>query len=143
MLILFEGFYGLLMHGGIDCWSRYLMWLKVWRTNRQGSLVAFWYLNSCWEYGNGEGIFDGTISDRGGENNLLARLQREMRLELVDNQTDEQIRNFQRVVQDSRLNQKSECYWSLFLRMIGNDILNRLTEACSKGLYNPRDVVQR
>ncbi|KAJ3288818.1 hypothetical protein HDU79_004572 [Rhizoclosmatium sp. JEL0117] len=137
-------FYGLFLHGGIDCYSRYLMWLKVWRTNRQGALVAFWYLESCRNYGNGNGIFRGTISDRGGENRCLGRVQTDIRFHFDPQASEEEKGNFHCVVQDSRLNQKVECFWGVFLRACGNDMLNELLKATLPGgPYNPRDIVQR
>ncbi|KAI9319540.1 hypothetical protein BDR26DRAFT_884821 [Obelidium mucronatum] len=126
-------FYGLFLHGGIDCYSRYLMWLKVWRTNRQSALVAFWYLSACWEYGSGDGIFRETISDRGCENVRLGRLQTDMRHELNTGSVIDDNSSYHLVVQDSRLNQKMESYWALFLRVYGNDILNQLLAACQVG----------
>ncbi|KAI9324506.1 hypothetical protein BDR26DRAFT_881204 [Obelidium mucronatum] len=142
--------YGLFVHGGIDCYSRYLMWLKVWKTNRQGALIARYYLEACRQFRK---VWDKTIADNGLENPIPGKIQREMIQELVE----EFIREFpefadevqinpedsHQTVYDSRLNQKIECFWSQFLRQLGWDLLNQLEKGVANGFYDVTDMVQR
>ncbi|ORY38448.1 hypothetical protein BCR33DRAFT_854101 [Rhizoclosmatium globosum] len=111
--------YRLFVSGGIECWSRYMAWFKVWKSNRQGPLVHI-----------------------GGENNYLAWLQTTMRTELEPTATPEQVNKFHRVVLDSRLNQKIECWWSHMLYEWGNDILDLLALARERQLYDPTDPLE-
>jgi hypothetical protein len=43
--------YGLLMHGCIDVWSRYVIWLKVHVTNHDPRVIARYYLDAVKKIG--------------------------------------------------------------------------------------------
>ncbi|ORY53842.1 hypothetical protein BCR33DRAFT_845069, partial [Rhizoclosmatium globosum] len=94
----------------------------------------------------GKGPFEKLAFDQhdkfSGENNYLARLQTTMRTELEPTATPEQVNKFHRVVLDSRLNQKIECWWSHMLYEWGNDILDLLALARERQLYDPTDPLE-
>ncbi|KAJ7077337.1 hypothetical protein C8R44DRAFT_836761 [Mycena epipterygia] len=72
--------FGLWLHNGIDPFTGYNNWMKVWWTNKNPRLVGKYYLDACHTLG---AIPVFTQSDPGNENNGIANAQTIMRQTLV------------------------------------------------------------
>ena len=91
--------WGFDIHGGIDGFSRKLLWLKVGRSNKSPDNIAYMYLNSIIEVG---GCPVELVTDLGTENAIVAAIQSYFR----DNP------DAHRYVPSPR-NQRIESWWSI------------------------------
>ncbi|KZT49991.1 hypothetical protein CALCODRAFT_445088, partial [Calocera cornea HHB12733] len=71
--------FGLFLHVGVENFSNYLLWLKVWWTNLNPRLIASFYLEAARKL---SGIPLLTQSDPGTENNGMANCQTMLRHQL-------------------------------------------------------------
>lgn len=64
--------YGFPIHGGIDAWSRKIMWLRVCRSNNFPEIPASFYLECVAKHG---GCPEKLRTDNGTENGIMATMQ--------------------------------------------------------------------
>jgi hypothetical protein len=68
--------YGLYIHGCVDGFSRYTLWMSVSNTNKDPSLIGGYYIKAIEDLGRCPGRIR---SDRGTENTLVCEIQRGLR----------------------------------------------------------------
>ncbi|KAJ7630220.1 hypothetical protein FB45DRAFT_1150186 [Roridomyces roridus] len=99
--------FGLWLHNGIDPFTGFNNWLRVWWTNKNPRLITKYYLDACRQIG---GVPMFTQSDPGNENNGVANTQTIIRQKLDARLVGTLQHNWKR----EKNNVKSEANWSQF-----------------------------
>jgi len=97
--------FGLGIHGCIDGFSRYIVWLKVYTTNKDPFVVAGYYLEALKEHGGCPRV---VRADPGTENVNIKRIQNQF----MDNQNNCYIEG------SSTSNQRIENFWSMLRKQL-------------------------
>ena len=98
--------FGICIHGCIDGFSRYVVWLRAWNTNNNPKVVARYYLDAV---KNESGCPMKMRADRGTENQYVAQLQIFLRRNHADNFAEEN--SF--LYGSSVNNQRIERFWGI------------------------------
>ena len=97
--------YGFCVHGGIDGFSRRLIWLEVGPTNKNPEVIAKFYLDAVNQVG---GLPRKIRSDDGTENSMVEAIHTFLR----SRQSDEDAGVGCVLIGGSTANQRIEAYWS-------------------------------
>ncbi|PCH39775.1 hypothetical protein WOLCODRAFT_68498, partial [Wolfiporia cocos MD-104 SS10] len=128
--------YHLYLHVGLEPYSGYILWLKIWWTNRNPRLVASYYLDAV-ESVQGMPLI--TQSDRGTENNGVANAQTVMRHRL-----DPTLSNtLQHRWMGHKHNIKPEQFWSQLRKRWSPGFEKLLKIGVDTGLYDSEDYLDR
>jgi hypothetical protein len=100
--------YGIAIHGCIDGYSRFVIWLEAWHTNNDPKITAGYYWLALHQY---NGCPSRVRSDRGTENVVIADMQKFLRRNHKDDFCGE--KSF--LYGTSQHNQRIESWWC-FLR---------------------------
>ncbi|KAF6763513.1 hypothetical protein DFP72DRAFT_999679 [Ephemerocybe angulata] len=117
--------FGLCFHVGVDPFSGYLLWLRVWWNNSNPLVVCRYYLDTVKSLGYVPLL---TQSDPGTENTRVANAQSYMR-QLLDPLLD----GIQHVWKRNKMNIKAEIEWSLFRRKWSPGFENLFDEGIMEG----------
>ena len=98
--------YGICIHGCIDGYSRYIIWLKAYTTNNNPKVIAGYFMNAVEEHNK---CPRRVRADRGTENGLVKELQTFLRRNHHDSMADE--KSF--IYGTSVTNQRIEAWWAL------------------------------
>ncbi|TEB37828.1 hypothetical protein FA13DRAFT_1785715 [Coprinellus micaceus] len=127
--------FGLCFHVGVDPFSGYLLWLRVWWNNSNPQLICSYYLDTV----EGLGYIPlMTQSDPGTENTRIADAQTHLR-QLLDPQLAGSIQhNWKR----KKTNVKAEIEWSQFRRRWAPGFENILERGVVAGHYDLSNPIQ-
>ncbi|KAL4269040.1 hypothetical protein AB1N83_001842 [Pleurotus pulmonarius] len=126
----------LYIHAGLDPFSGYVHWLKVWWTNRNPILITSYYLDAVTQQ---QGIPLLTQSDCGGENNGVANCHTWIR-----HQLDPSLRNtLQHRWKYKTHNIKSEAFYSYFRRRFAPGFEAILDYGVRSSLLDLADPLER
>ncbi|KAH7906201.1 hypothetical protein BJ138DRAFT_1117789 [Hygrophoropsis aurantiaca] len=128
--------FGLWLHLGLDPFSGFITWLKVWWTNRNPRLIAKYYLDASRKLG---GVPLVTQSDPGTENYSVANLHTMIRHRLDPSLSDTLQHRWMR----KNMNIKAECGWSVIRRHFTPGFENILDYGVNEGIYVPDDPLHR
>ncbi|KAH7919661.1 hypothetical protein BV22DRAFT_1022606, partial [Leucogyrophana mollusca] len=128
--------FGLWLHLGLDPFSGFIAWVKIWRANRNPRLIARYYLEAVRKLG---GVPLVTQSDPGTENNSVANLHTLIRHRLDPSLTDTLQHRWMR----KNMNIKAECGWSQIRRHFTPGFEDILDHGVNEGLYVPDDPLHR
>ena len=119
--------FGFAVHGGIDGWSRKVLWLKVASSNNNPNIIALYFIK-CVDRLH---LVPRCIRvDRGSENVVTGGMQRFFRRHGTDNSAgDESFR-----YGPSTSNQRIESWWSQFRRNRSNYWINLFKDMCDSGI---------
>ncbi|EGO18514.1 hypothetical protein SERLADRAFT_408531 [Serpula lacrymans var. lacrymans S7.9] len=126
----------LFFHVGLEPFSGYVLWLKVWWTNHNPRLICGWYCDVVERLGGMPLI---TQSDPGTENNGIANghtLLRHMQDPALD-------KTLQHTFKGSHRNIKPEIFWGQFRRRWAPGFEALLDWGVNEGLYDADDALQR
>lgn len=99
--------YGIAVHACIDGFSRYIVWLEAWSTNKDAKLVANYYWSAVSQR---QGCPSRVRADKGTENVVIEDMQKFLRR----NHDDEFSGNKSFIYGTSQHNQRVEAWWSFF-----------------------------
>lgn len=149
--------YGLRLHVGVDPFSGYILWLRVWWTNKNPILIARYFFDAVAEHGGVPAVlrilfnileadnFDHAVipmitqSDPGTENYGIAKAQTLMRHTLNPTLEGTLQHRFMRDHQ----NVKPEIVWSQMSRRFTQGMKNTLDIGHNGQLYQNMDVTQQ
>ena len=132
--------FGFSVHGGIDGFSRKILWLELQRSNKNPKVIAQYFLDYIEAAG---GCPTRVYADRGTENGLVAGMQCYLRADGSDEYAGS---NAHKYVPSTK-NQRIECFWSsyrkqrsswwidLFHDMQESDILDLASEIHKEALW--------
>lgn len=125
--------FGFAIHGCIDGFSRYIIWLEVATTNNDPKVTAWYYLNSVISL-----KFLPTIirSDKGSENTLIGTLQTCLRMVHDDKLQGEASFIQGRIVR----NQRIEAYWGQMRRHSGDFYIQFFKCMQERNLFDGSDL---
>ncbi|KAF4577029.1 hypothetical protein EYR36_005016 [Pleurotus pulmonarius] len=126
----------LYIHAGLDPFSGYIHWLKVWWTNRNPKLIASYYLDAA---ARQEGIPLLTQSDCGRENNSVANCHTWIRHQLDPSLRD----TLQHRWKYKTHNIKSEAFYSYFRRRFSPGFESILDYGIRSNLLDLADPLER
>ncbi|KZT55411.1 hypothetical protein CALCODRAFT_405924, partial [Calocera cornea HHB12733] len=127
--------FGLFLHVGVENFSNFVLWLKVWWTNSNPRLIAGYYLEAAARLG---GIPLLTQSDPGTENNGIANAQTTLRRQLDPSLMDTLQHQWMR----GHSNIKPEIFWSKLRRQWSAGWEALFQEGVDDGLYDPAVIVE-
>ena len=127
--------YGFYIHGCIDGFSRKIIWLHVANTNKDPSVVSYYFLNEVKRI-NGTAIK--IRADCGSENTSICGIQRFFRRNAEDNFAGE--RSFQ--YGKSTSNQRIESWWSILKKDTIQKWIDFFKDLKDNGEYSDADNVQ-
>ncbi|KAI0666123.1 hypothetical protein C8Q78DRAFT_1072612 [Trametes maxima] len=117
--------------------SGYVVWLKIWWTNRNPRLINSYYCDAVEEHGGCPMI---TQSDRGTENNGIANSQTTLR-QFYDSSLQGTLQH--KWMAKKGQNIKPEIFWSELRRRWSPGFEQLLQHGVTEGLYDPEDYVSR
>ncbi|EGN95132.1 hypothetical protein SERLA73DRAFT_21814, partial [Serpula lacrymans var. lacrymans S7.3] len=126
----------LFFHVGIEPFSGYVLWLKVWWTNHNPCLICRWYCDIVERLGEMPLI---TQSDPGTKNNGIANghtLLQHMQDPALD-------KTLQHSFKGSHRNIKPETFWGQLRRQWSPGFESLIDWGVKEGLYNADDPLQR
>lgn len=114
--------YGFPIHGGIDGFSRFILWLNLCSSNKDPKIVSNYYLNHVKNIG---GAPRKVVADRGTENIYIAAAHRFFR------QSEDSF-----VYGRSISNQRIESWWSMLRRSCTNWWINFFRDLVESRIYD-------
>lgn len=126
--------YGFCVHGGIDGFSRRLIWLEVGPTNKNPEVIAKFYLDAVKQVG---GLPRKIRSDDGTENSMVEAIHTFLR----SSQSDEDAGVGCFLIGRSTANQRIEAYWSHLVKDGPGWWINFFKDLSDLGLFNSSDPV--
>ncbi|KAH7904511.1 hypothetical protein BJ138DRAFT_1019057 [Hygrophoropsis aurantiaca] len=129
------GRFGLWLHISLDPYTGYINWLKVWWTNKNPCLIAYYYLEACRKLGAVPLIMQ---SDPGSENFSVANAHTTIRHRLDPSLSDTLQHRWMRKHQ----NIKPEIQWSILRRNFAPGFEDILDEGVNSGLYDVNDTLE-
>ena len=127
--------FGFAIHGGIDGFSRKVLWLKVGPTNNNPYVVALYFVRTVFDLSK----LPCTVrADRGTENGQIARIQRSLRTG-DDAFAGENSFMYER----STANQRIEAWWSILRKQCTNFWINKFKDMQSASLLDVSDPFQK
>ncbi|KAF9524133.1 hypothetical protein CPB83DRAFT_898178 [Crepidotus variabilis] len=130
------GRFGLWLHNGIDPFTGYNNWMKIWWTNSNPRLITKYYLDACRLM---QGVPMITQSDPGTENYGVANVQTIIRQTLDPTLVGTMQHRFMR----KHNNVKSEGNWSILRRTWSEGFENLFDWGVNNGLYDPDNPLER
>lgn len=122
--------FGLAIHGGIDGYSRKILWLEVGETNNDPRIVAKFYLDAIYKL---QLVPRCIRADRGSENIVLGGIQRFFRRNFNDSCNG--LKSF--IYGPSTRNQRIESWWSNFRKQRCNWWINFFKDLCDETVFDP------
>ena len=126
--------FGFAIHGGIDGFSRKILWLKVGPTNNHPQVIALYYVQALLQYKVVPCLLR---TDRGTENVHLEKIQKFLRRNGEDMLGGENSFIYGR----STANQRIESWWAILRRQCMTYWINMFKDMCTIGLLNVEDQV--
>ena len=121
--------FGFAIHGGIDGYSRKILWLDVAESNNDPCIVAHYFV----KYINENMVVPRVIrADRGSENVVIGGIQRFLRHDHTDSQSGEQSFRFG----PSTSNQRIESWWSQLRRSKSNWWMNFFKDMRDNSIFD-------
>lgn len=120
--------FGFAIHGAIDGFSKYLLWLEVATTNNNPDVIATYYLNALKKYG----LPTVVRSDRGTENTSVECLQIALRF----NDDDYFAADKSFIKGRSVRNQRIESWWRQLRRMMSGFFIDLFKKMEDDKLFN-------
>jgi len=127
--------YGFSIHGAIDGYSRKILWLDIFQSNKDPSQICSAYVESII---NINGIPRKVIGDRGSENVYVAASQRFLRRNQDDGMAGQNSFTYGRSVS----NQRIEAWWSMLRRSCTNWWMNYFKDLIDQGFYDTTNPMQ-
>lgn len=127
--------FGFAIHGGIDGYSRRIMWLVVDRTNNDPSVTATFFLDCVEEMGGCPTLLR---TDCGTENGIMAGIQCFLRADGDDQFAGEK----SHVYGASTSNQRIECWWSYLRRSRLTWWINFFKDLKEEGSFSEDNILQ-
>ncbi|KAJ8668776.1 hypothetical protein QAD02_000035 [Eretmocerus hayati] len=124
--------FGFCIHGAIDGFSRYVLWLRTATTNNNPRVTARYFLEAV---ANEEGVPTLVRCDDGTENVVIETLQTSLRDEHEDELSGE--RSF--IYGPSTHNQRIESYWGQLRKNSMNFYIDLFKSMKDEGLFNGRE----
>jgi hypothetical protein len=124
--------YGVSVHGGIDGFSRRLLWLKCCNSNKKPQYIGHFYLEYVEEI---QGLPLRVYADRGTENVIVRDIQHA--LHFMDPHQYLGYSNF--VYVSSTRNVRIERFWRTLRDMCGNTWMNFFKDMCDMGILDTTD----
>ena len=121
--------FGFAIHGAIDGFSRKVLWLRVGASNNNPELIAGLFLKQVKQ---ARGMPTILRCDRGTENSIVRVLQMGLRMDHHDELSG--FRSF--MYGRSTSNQRIECFWSQFRRMVAQFWINFFKDVRDRGLFD-------
>lgn len=128
--------WGIFIHGAIDGFSRKIIWLKAYSTNKQPWVIAKYYMQHVCSLNV---VPSFTCSDVGTETGLVASCQCFLRRNSDDDLAGENSHKFVK----STTNQRIEAFWSQLRKMCGDFWISFFEDMEFKGLLDVTDSVHR
>ncbi|KAG8708075.1 hypothetical protein FRC09_001464 [Ceratobasidium sp. 395] len=123
--------FGMWMHVGLDVYSGRILWLKVWKTNRNPRLICSWYLSAI-EDPEIDGMPLLTYSDPGSENYGVANAQSWLR-QMLDASL---VGSMQHKWLRKHGNIKPEIFWSQLRARFAPPLEQLMQEGLDQEWYN-------
>ncbi|KAG6846651.1 hypothetical protein H0H93_012621, partial [Arthromyces matolae] len=130
--------FGLWLHNGIDPFTGFNYWLKVWWTNSNPRLIVKYYLDAARSIKGFSGVPVLTQSDPGTENFSVANVQTLIRQELDPNLTN----TLRHVFKRKHHNVKSEANWSVFRSDFAPGFEDHFQYGVDQGWYDVTDPLE-
>lgn len=127
--------YGFCIHGGIDGYSRRILWLEVGVSNNDPAFIAKYFVDCVMEVGGTARI---VRADNGTENTYVASIQRFLRNNSNDSFACDKSFMYGRSVS----NQRIEAWWSQLRRGCTDWWMQHFKELRENGLYCDSNPVQ-
>ncbi|XP_016842846.1 uncharacterized protein LOC107981423 [Nasonia vitripennis] len=127
--------FGFAIHGGIDGFSRKILWLEVASSNNNPDIISYYYLKTVQKF---DLLPTLVRSDKGTENCIVESLQQALRYDHEDSLSgaDSFIKG------RSTSNQRIEAYWSQMRREGVNFWINFFKDLRDTNLLNDSDVIE-
>ena len=121
--------YGISIHGCIDGFSRYMLWLEAYYTNSKPTLVAGYFMMAVQLHRGCPAI---VRADRGTENGHVEVMQKAMTGEHADSEAEN--RSF--VYGRNIANQRIESWWSMLRKQCSQHWINVFSKLRDEGAFS-------